>query len=310
MMLSDWIKKVELDKQKAPTTSGKPQEPVSVNEVVDTSPVEKAGADVPTAPQTLEVTPLVVMCHYKNAEMTTMSVKTLLKTNPWVKKVLLVDTSEEQDAPVDLDKRVQIVPLKGAVHANGVQKALDWAKSKLYAGCKKGKDKWVLLLDSDVLFDHDVSGIIKKAQDDGNVLVGHEHPKRNNIYGMLVLPRIHPAFCLMNISWLLRNDIPFTDWKRIKPLNMAPLSNKPGDWDVKKVHDEGLDRLYDVGGTMYEDVLKKGGKIWNLGLIWEWNSDKEKKPETVYHIGCVSWAPNDEKVVWAKKKAEEICSVV
>ena len=114
----------------------------------------------------------------------------------------------------------------------------------------------------------------------------------------------------MNISWLLRNDIPFTDWKRIKPLNMAPLSNKPGDWDVKKVHDEGWDRLYDVGGTMYEDVLKKGGKIWNLGLIWEWNSDKEKKPETVYHIGCVSWAPNDEKVVWAKKKAEEICSVV
>lgn len=263
-----------------------------------------------TEPRELDTPPVVLVCHYKNPLMTTMCICTLLKTNPWVKKVLIVDTSEEQDAPAELDKRVQIISLKGGNHSQGVQKGLDWARTKIYAGHKRGHDKWVLLIDSDVLFDHDVSGIIHNAREKNYVLTGHEHPKRTNMYGMTILSRIHPAFCLMNVSWLFEKKIPFCNWSKIKPQNMPCLSNTPGQWNPKEVRERGLSQLYDAGGTMFEEVNQNGGKIWNLGPIWVWNNDKEKAPRTVYHIGESSWAPNDEKFIWAKNKTSEICGVV
>lgn len=262
-----------------------------------------------TTPCELDTPPVVLLCHYKNALMTTMCICTLLKTNPWVKKVLIIDTSEEQDAPAELDKRVQIIPLKGGNHSQGVQKGLDWIKARIYAGHKRGHEKWTLLIDSDVLFDHDVSGIIHNAQEKNYVLTGHEHSKRKNIYGMTVMPRIHPAFCLMNISWMNKSNIPFMNWSKIDPRCTAHLSNTPGVWDVKSVSTK-ISNLYDVGATMYEEVEQNGGKIWNLGPIWVWNNDKEKNPKTVYHIGATSWAPNDEKFIWAKNKTSEICGVV
>lgn len=301
-----WVK----NNQNAPTPTGNVSEPVSAKGVVDTSSVEKAGADVPTAPQTLEVVPLVLMCHYRNPEMTEISVKTLLETNPWVKKVLIVDTSEAQDAPKP-DKRVQIISFKGSNHSQGVQKGLDWAKSKLYAGCKKGKDKWVLLLDSDVIFDHDVSGIIHESQKEGFVLTGHEQYLPGRTSGMVVLPRIHPAFCLMNLSWLVEKNIPFMDWNRIKPDNMGPLSNRPQDWKPVEAFKRGQKSIYDVGSTMYEDVKHNGGKIWNLGTIWELDHDRGTKSNTIYHVGSISWGnEKDEKMVWAKWKYSTICGFV
>ena len=309
MNVDEYLKMMKKD---CPTATGNVCGTFSPTTSKDSSPSENGYVDVPVQsgePVELESVPLVLTCHYRDPKMTTMCLKTLLETNDWVKKVLIVDTSEEQDAPKNIDPRVQIISSKGSNHAQGVQKGLDWAKSHNYRGCKK-YDRWVLLIDSDVLFDHDVSGFIGEAQEKGIILTGHEQYLPGRASGMVVLPRIHPAFCLMNLTWLVERNIPFMDWNRIKPDNMGPLSNRPQDWKPVEAYKRGQHSIYDVGSTMYEDVKRNGGKIWNLGTIWELDH-AQGKSNTIYHLGSISWGKEKtDKIVWAESKYREVCGYV
>ena len=262
-----------------------------------------------------DVTPLVMTCHYKNPEMTTMCLRTLLAKNKWVKKVLIVDTSEEQDAPNALhmgDDRIQVIPAKGMVHSDGVEFGLKWARSKVYTGCKKGKDRWVLLIDSDVLFDHDVRDILQDSMDNGYVLTGHLQNSMKNHVGMTVRPRIHPAFCLINLSFLTKNNIPFMNWEKIQPEGREGwLGHTPQKFKWYEFRNE---TIYDVGGTMYEEVKNAGGTVNNLGQLWEYDKNRfDENTTTVFHIGSISWGDEPylvQKWEWAKEKFHQICAPV
>ena len=300
MELREWLRSPEgiaavRRAQNAPTTTWRPQEPV------DTSPVEKAGADIPHVPY-------VMTCHYKNPQMTEMCLKTLLETNPWVKKILIIDTSEEQDAPNSIPK-TKVIPSKGSNHSQGVQKGLDWLWGKVFHG---KKNSWVLLMDSDVVFDHDVSGVLAEAQNRGCVLAGHKQNEKKCVKSnppCPIMPRIHPAFCLMNLSWLKEKKIPFMDWDRLEEEQLGCLGHRPQDWKVNGK----LTKVYDVGATMLEDVNRNGGLVVDFGPLWEWENNQwgTEKPKTVYHIGSISWGDEkwlDGKYKWVMERFGHVIS--
>lgn len=276
----------------------------SKNAATQPSPITSNVVSV--EPGKMLATPVVMTCHYKNPQMTDMCLKSLLKTNSWVKKIYIIDTSEDQSAPEIPNSK--IVPAKGCNHSQGVQKGLDWIWSKYF----KGKiNSWVLLIDSDVIFDHDVSSLLADAQNRGCVLAGHmQHEKvcKKANPPCPILPRIHPAFCMMRLDWLKERKIPFMDWDRLQPEQLGCLGHRPQDWKVNGK----LTKVYDVGATMLEDVTKNGGTVVDFGDLWEWENNQwgNEAPKTVYHIGSISWG--DEKWLNGKYKwvTEKFGSVI
>jgi hypothetical protein len=65
--------------------------------------------------------------------------------------------------------------------------------------------------------------------------------------GKLLYPRIDPWFCFIDLEQLKSNDIKFFDVER-----------------TKKSRESG--RVYDIGSTMFEDVVNAGLTIANINL--------------------------------------------
>lgn len=198
--------------------------------------------------------PIAMTCHYKNKEQTDKAVSSLLANSPETKRVIVVDTSVEQDYTND-DSRVKIINLPGGKHSDGVNFGMNF----LYKTQKTRKDKRVLLMDSDVEFFKPIPKLPE------GVLVGQLCDRLNARYP--IYPRIHPCFCVIDYGYLQEHKIPFHDWSRIANGNELILSNDPKK-DVfspnfRKVREQDSNPWYDVGSTMYEDVKKEGGKIVN-----------------------------------------------
>ena len=210
----------------------------------------------PNAPGVLPPPALAMTCHYKNKAQTDVAIKSLIKFHPEVKKIIVVDTSVEQDYTFE-DPRVKIINLPNGLHSDGVNFGMDF----IYKNQKSRKDKRVLLIDSDVEFFQPIPKLPEA------VLIGQIIDKSK--MKPSVLPRIHPCFCVMDYGFLAEHKIPFMDWNRITDENQLILSHNPKETVINnpefpKVRENQKSSWYDVGSTMFEDVKKAGGKIENF----------------------------------------------
>jgi glycosyltransferase involved in cell wall biosynthesis len=101
---------------------------------------------------------------------------------------------------------------------------------------------YVLLVDSDVIFYKDIFPIFEKFKKSGAALLGNVSGDRG---GKRLHPRVDPWFCFINLKLLKSKKIEFFDVERTKK-------------------SRGTEIVYDVGSTMFEDVMNNDLLVVNL----------------------------------------------
>lgn len=103
--------------------------------------------------------------------------------------------------------------------------------------------RYILLVDSDVLFLKDISEPFKKFKESGCVVMGKVTGDRG---GKRIHDRVDPWFCFMDLKTLREYKIRFYDHFRSKVLKS--------------------EKIYDIGSTMYEEILANDLTIANVSL--------------------------------------------
>jgi len=116
--------------------------------------------------------------------------------------------------------------------------------------------RYMLLVDSDVLFLKDISRPFEKFKSGKFSLMGEVVGDRG---GKSLYPRVNPWFCFMDFDQLKNNNIQFYDHYRTKVLKS--------------------EKIYDIGSTMFEDVI-------NAGLIV---ADVKMEGKYFKHYEGMSW---------------------
>lgn len=203
-------------------------------------------------------------CSYNTPVITLTMLKSWKKINENVtNKLILIDNSTNEDTATRLHEyNTPFYRNPDGRHYDGVQIALD-----------KCKTRYMLLVDTDVIFRENLSTITENFINSDYVLMGEECGNRG---GYSLYPRIHPWFCFIDVLRINEAGIKFINVAKIKAtlsgefyanIPMARLSN------TKK---------YDVGATFYEDIIEKGLKINNIKL----------DPRYYYHYEGLSWRGN------------------
>lgn len=114
---------------------------------------------------------------------------------------------------------------------------------------KKVKTKYCLILDSDCFCLTDPNIILKYVIGNDIDLYGDICGDRG---GYRLYKRVHPWYCFVNVEFLNKHNISFVDWEKVKKTQSEKFySSMPVGIDRKIMH-------YDVGATMFEDILNKG----------------------------------------------------
>lgn len=133
---------------------------------------------------------------------------------------------------------------------------------------------YVLLVDSDIIFRKDIWPIFEKFKKSGAALLGNVSGDRG---GKRLHPRVNPWFCLINLKLLKEHDISFFDSVRTK-------------------NSRGTEVVYDIGSTMFEDVMKKDLLVVNFngendyfkhyeGMSWRTGKYNPTKEDTDIDFG-------------------------
>jgi glycosyltransferase involved in cell wall biosynthesis len=146
-------------------------------------------------------------------------------------KILVINTStinEKYEFP-DITQ----VNISGLTHGRAVNIAMGLVDTR-----------YMLLIDSDVLILNECNKPYNRFLEGGFALMGNVSGDRG---GKKLFPRVDPWFCFMDLHQLKNHDIKFFDEERTKKSRQ-------------------LIRVYDVGSTMFEDVMKNGLLVANVQL--------------------------------------------
>jgi len=168
----------------------------------------------------------IVTCNYNTPDLIINLKRSIEKHCPVLPKILIIDTGEHP--MMDF----QNVKMLNTSHGNAVNAAFDLVKTK-----------YVLLVDSDVLFLKDIKKPYEKFKEGGFVLMGEVVGDRG---GKSLYPRVNPWFCFIDLEQLKEHDINFYDHHRTK--------------EIKS------ERIYDIGSTMFEDVIKADLTVANAKM--------------------------------------------
>lgn len=175
----------------------------------------------------------ILTCNYNTPEITKNMLRSLNKSSSFLlDRVYVMDTSPEcgnlhQHLPTD----TVIEDLPNYSHGLAVNYALNFIKND-----------HVLLIDSDVIFYKDISPIYEKFKDGDFTLLGNVSGDRG---GKALHPRVDPWFCFINRKHLQDHGILFFDANRTQA-------------------SKNSNRVYDIGSTMFEDVINADLKIGNF----------------------------------------------
>lgn len=205
----------------------------------------------------------VLTCNYNTPEITKNLFKSIERSGNVFAKKYVVDTSEEYGR-LELYPNVIEMAYPGKSHGYAVNYAMEHIN-----------DEYVLLVDSDVLFFKDISKVFEKFVENDLTLMGDVMGDRG---GKRLHPRVAPWFCLMNFKKLKEHNIKFFDPERTK--------NSKESGDV----------IYDVGSTMFEDVIKHDLKVGDVklegkyfrhyeGMSWRTKKYDPNSPDTDIDFG-------------------------
>jgi hypothetical protein len=180
----------------------------------------------------------IVTCNHYTPYLVENLVKSIKKTFNSKPNILIVNTGDRwvkyngnqketlPIAPNDMIEGCRHIYYGHTTHGDAVNKILEgpWVDTR-----------YILLVDSDVLFLQDISKPFEKFKESGATLMGDVMGDRG---GKSLHPRVAPWFCFMDLRIIREKKIRFYDHYRSKVLKS--------------------DKIYDIGSTMYEEVLANG----------------------------------------------------
>ena len=163
----------------------------------------------------------IVVCNHDTPDLIWNIRNSLIRY--WVQPPMLVMDTGSTPIP-EPDGWFNTYIMNNASHGNAVNKSFELVTTK-----------HMLLIDSDVLILDDIMKPYKIFQEGGFALMGEVVGDRG---GKSLYPRVNPWFCFMDLEQLKEHDIKFYDHYRTKVLKS--------------------EKIYDIGSTMFEDVLNAG----------------------------------------------------
>lgn len=185
----------------------------------------------------------LLTCNYNTPELIINLLKSVKQTCSELPYVIVMNTSTD-DSDILSKEEIPYFNYRGGIHGEAVN-----------LGLKKIKTRYVLLVDSDVIFTKDYKPVLDKFKSLNLTLMGKIV---ENCGGKSLYPRVEPWYCLIDLHTLNSKKIQFFDRER----------------SIKKPNS----KLYDIGSTMFEDVTKAGLTIGDVDL---------QKYHT--HFGGMSW---------------------
>lgn len=157
----------------------------------------------------------IVTCNCDTPDLIINLKRSIEKHCSVLPKILVMDTGESSMMAI------QNIKMLNTSHGNAVNAAFDLVKTR-----------YMLLVDSDVLFLKDIKKPYEKFKEGGFVLMGEVVGDRG---GKSLYPRVNPWFCFIDLEQLKEHNINFYDHHRTKEMKS--------------------ERIYDIGSTMFEDVI-------------------------------------------------------
>lgn len=185
----------------------------------------------------------ILTCNYNTPELIVNMLKSVKQTCSQIPNLVVMNTSTEVSDILDVNK-IPYFNYRGGIHGEAVN-----------LGFKKIKTRYVLLVDSDILFIKDFKPAFDKFKSLNLAIMGKVV---GDCAGKLLYPRVEPWYCFIDLNILKSKKIEFFDRDRsIKIPNT---------------------RMYDVGSTMFEDITNAGLLIGDANL------------ENYFtHFGGMSW---------------------
>jgi glycosyltransferase involved in cell wall biosynthesis len=206
----------------------------------------------------------ILTCCYNTPKEVINLLKSVKETSEDIPKLVLMNTSTISECELVFQyTKIPYFNYRGAIHGEGVN-----------LGLKKVTTRYVLLVDSDIIFLKDYKKAFEKFKETGCALMGKVV---GDCAGKSLYPRVEPWYCFIDLDQLKRHKIEFFDRERTK------LSKKS-------------ERVYDIGSTMFEDCQKHGlligdvdmsGKYFHHygGMSWHCNNYNPDKPDTDVDFG-------------------------
>lgn len=194
----------------------------------------------------------LVSCNYNTPEQIQTMLRSWKYHNHDVSnKCLLMEHSTNDDSiPFYVENEIPYIRNRGSVHYRGVEAALQLVSTK-----------YMLLVDSDVVFNRSLLKVINEYIVNGIHLAGRVEGDRG---GYLLHRRIHPWYCFIDVEFIRNHSIRFVDMNRIKETRSEGFyKNIP----VTEYHDI---KKYDVGATFLEDAMRCGARVLNHNLEGEY----------------------------------------
>lgn len=177
----------------------------------------------------------ILTCNYNTPDLIVNLKKSIDKYSCLDYELFVVNTSTDNISEKILsENNINFINFKGEIHGRGVN-----------FGLQQIKTKYVLLLDSDIIITNNISNIFKKFIDNQLTLAGRVV---YNEGGKQLYPRVDPSFCFINTENLNQFGIIFFDEVRTK------LSRQSNGY------------VYNIGSTMFEDVIKNELLIGDFDL--------------------------------------------
>lgn len=217
----------------------------------------------------------VIVCAYKATKELKLCLHQLVRYNIKPSQLLIYENSPEsyRDNRDFLDScNIEYVNNPGGRHAETVNVALRMVTTK-----------YALILDSDCFCISNPEIQLNYVKEHNIQLYGDICGDR---YKWHIYKRVHPWYCFVDVEFLNNHNIWFYDESRIAQTNSWSF------FDISKLN--GTDRTetdiyYDVGSTMFEDVIAANGVCADIG---------NKKP--YIHLEGSSWQ-KDSNVDWYDK---------
>lgn len=194
----------------------------------------------------------VLTCNYNTNRETPNMLASLINVSENLPKVVVMNTSTIDECELPL--QVNTIPYynyRGGTHGEAVN-----------LGLRKVKTRYVLLVDSDIIFLKDPTPAFEKFKESGCALMGKVV---GDCAGKKLYPRVEPWCCFIDTYQLKQHKIEFFDRDR----------------HIKR-HTEEVERIYDIGSTMFEDCQKAGLSI----------ADASMEAKYFKHYGGMSWHVN------------------
>ncbi len=170
--------------------------------------------------------------------------KSFSKLHDGKHNIIIMENSTNEETSKLLDGlNVGYIRTVGRTHSPSINEALTMCDTK-----------YALIVDSDIVFTQPIDKLLSVMENNNGAMMGEVCGSRG---GFIIKDRIHPWFCLVDVSQIRKARIKWHDQKRIDEscsgyfFNSVPINPIKGN----------VIPFYDNGSTFYEDVVKSGLKV-------------------------------------------------